>query len=50
MKCGKDFMKIKFESDDDLHLGKMLSIPVCIIVGGSVFLRKQQLLPTSLFT
>ena len=24
---GKDFMKIKFESDDDLPLGKILSIP-----------------------
>ena len=33
----KDFMKIKFESDDDLPLGKILSIPVCIIVVRSVF-------------
>ena len=24
----KDFMKIRFESDDNLHLGKILSIPV----------------------
>ena len=30
-------MKIKFESDDDLTLGKILSIPVCIITVGSVF-------------
>ena len=28
-------MKIRFESDDDL--GEVLSIPVCIIVVGSVF-------------
>ena len=34
---GKGFMKIKFESDDDLPLGKILSIPVCIITVGSVF-------------
>ena len=34
---GKDFMKIRFESDDDLPLGKILSIPVCTIVVGSVF-------------
>ena len=27
----KDFMKIKFEPDDDLPLGKLLNIPVCII-------------------
>ena len=33
----KGFMKIKFESDDDLPLGKILSVFVCIIVGGSVF-------------
>ena len=30
-------MKIKFESNDDLPLGKILSIPVCIVTIGSVF-------------
>ena len=30
-------MKIKFESDDDLTLGKILSIPVGIIVARSIF-------------
>ena len=41
--CGKpikyrrDFTKIKFESDDDLPLGTILSIPVGIIAVGSVF-------------
>ena len=30
-------MKIRFKSDDDLPLGKILSIPVCVIVVGSVF-------------
>ena len=30
-------MKIRFESDDDLPLGKRLNILVCIIVAGSVF-------------
>ena len=34
---GKDFMKIKFESDDDLPLGKILSVSVCIITVGSSF-------------
>ena len=28
---GRDLMKISFESDDDLPLGKILSIPMCII-------------------
>ena len=32
----KDFMKIRFESDDDLPLGKILSIPFMVITG-SVF-------------
>ena len=33
----KDFMKIRFEPDNDLPLGKILSIPVCITIVGSVF-------------
>ena len=37
IKYEKNFMKIKFESYDDLPLGKILSIPVCIIVARSVF-------------
>ena len=37
IKYGKDFMKIKFESNEDLPLGKILSISVCIIAVGSVF-------------
>ena len=37
IKYEKDFMKIKFESNDDLPLGKILSIPVCIVTVRSVF-------------
>ena len=33
----KDFMKIKFESNDDLPLSKILSIPVCMITVRSAF-------------
>ena len=33
----KYFMKIRFESDHDLPLGKILSIPVCIVTVGFVF-------------
>ena len=33
----KDFMKIKFEPDDNLPLDKILSIPVCITTVRSVF-------------
>ena len=47
---GKDFIKTRFESNDDLPLSKILNIPVCIIVVKFVFQRdnkRQQLLSTS---
>ena len=34
---GGDLLKIRFESDDDLPLGKILNIPACIIAVGSAF-------------
>ena len=34
---GKDYKKIRFESDDNLPLGKVLNIPMCTITIGSVF-------------
>ena len=37
IKYGKDFIKIKFGSNDDLPLGKILNVPVCIIIVRSVF-------------
>ena len=40
----KDFMKIRFESDD-LTLGKILNIPVCIIVARSVFQENNNYYP-----
>ena len=39
IKCGRNFIKIRFESDDDLPLDKILNIPMCIIAVGSVFKR-----------
>ena len=33
-------MKIKFESDNKLSLNKVLNIPVCVIIVGSVFEEK----------
>ena len=45
IKYEKDFMKIKFESNDDLPLGKILSIPVCVIVAGSVFQKNNNYYP-----
>ena len=45
IKYRRDFMKIKFESDDDLSLGKILSIPLCIISAGSVFKKDNNYYP-----
>ena len=28
----RDFIKIKFETDDDLPLGKIINIPLCVII------------------
>ena len=42
---GKDFMKIRFESDDELPLGEILSILVCIITVGSVFQENNSYYP-----
>ena len=39
IKYGKDFIKAIFESNNDLSLGKILNIPVCIIVLKSAFQR-----------
>ena len=45
IKCEKDFMKIMLESNDDLPLGKILSIPVCIVTVGSVFQEDKNYYP-----
>ena len=38
-------MKVRFESDDDLHLGKILSIPGMIILVRSVFQKDSKYYP-----
>ena len=42
---GKDFMKARFELNDDLPLSKIVSIPVCIIVVRSVFHKDNNYYP-----
>ena len=39
-KYKKDFMKIKFNSNDNLPLHKILNIPVCIIIVRSIFEKR----------
>ena len=38
--CEKDVMKIGFESDNELPLNKIMSVPVCIIIAKSIFKEK----------
>ena len=45
IKYGKGFMKIKFESNDDLPLGKILNNSVCIIIVKSVFEEDRKYYP-----
>ena len=45
IKHKRDFMKIKLESDDDLPLGKVLGIPVMVVVTGSVFQEGNEYCP-----
>ena len=37
IKYRKDFMKIKFEPDDDLPVSEIINIPVCVIIIRGVF-------------
>ena len=38
-------MKIRFESDDDLLLGKILNIPACVIIVRSVLQENNNYYP-----
>ena len=45
IKYNKDLMKIRFDSNHDLHLGKILSIPILSIVVKSVFQNEKKYYP-----
>ena len=36
-KYSKDFMKIRFKTNDDLPLNKIINIPVCVVIVSSIF-------------
>ena len=44
-KYGKDFMKVKFKTNDDLPYNKMINIPVCVIIVSSVFKENNSYYP-----
>ena len=41
----KDFMKIRFKSADDSPLGKILNIPLCVIIVRSAFQKNNNYYP-----
>ena len=36
-KYSKDFMEIRFKTNDDLPLNKIINIPVCVVITSSIF-------------
>ena len=42
-------MKIKFESDDDIPISKIINIPVCVITIRGVFEESSKYYPKVLF-
>ena len=45
IKYGKNFLEIKFESDDNLPLNTVLNIPLCVITAKSVFQENNNYYP-----
>ena len=49
IECKKDFMEIRFESDDDLPLGKTFNIVDMIIVAASILEKNGKYYPQIFF-
>ena len=45
VKYSKDIMKIKSKTCDDLPFGKIINIPVCVIIVSSIFKEKNEYHP-----
>ena len=45
IKYSKDFMKIRFKTNDDLLLNKIINIPVCVIIVSSIFKENHEYHP-----
>ena len=37
IKYSKDFMKIRFKTNDDLRLNKVINVPVCVVIVSRIF-------------
>ena len=45
IKYSKDFMKIRFKTNDDLPLSKIINIPVCVLIVRSAFKENNKYYP-----
>ena len=45
IKYSKDFIKIRFKTNDDLPLNKIINIPVCVIIVSSIFKENGEYCP-----
>ena len=45
IKYSKDFMKIRFKTNDDLLLNKIINIPVCVLIVSSIFKEDSKYYP-----
>ena len=48
-KYSKDFMKIRYKTNDDLPLSKIIKIPVCVVIASSIFREDNEYRPQVLF-
>ena len=44
-KYSKDFMKIRFKTNDDLLLNKIINIPVCVVIVSSILKEDNEYQP-----
>ena len=45
IKYSKDFMKIRFKTNDDLPLNNIINIPVCVVIVSSIFKEDSEYYP-----
>ena len=45
IKYSKDFMKIRFKTNDDLALNKIINIPVYVVIVSSIFKEDNEYCP-----
>ena len=47
-KYSKDFIKLRFKTNDDLPLNKIINIPVCVVIVSNIFKENNEYHPQAL--